>query len=173
MTSAMLAVVLAAASIAGERVRQRRHEAEAALIQGRHALARQDYPEAVSILERGLSLTEGLVGVQDLRPALAGQVRRARRAQAAHGLHRLADQLRLLYVVDPLPPGATPGLEDRCARVWATRGRILDSSDAPLGPEIERRIRTDLLDLGILWADLRVRLAPPGPGRDRGPDGRP
>ena len=165
-TSAMLAVILAGASIAGERVRQRRHEAEASLIQGRHALGRQDYPEAVSILERGLSLTEGLIGAQDLRPALAGQVRRARRAQAADGLHRLADRIRLLYVVDPLPPGAMSGLEDRCARVWATRGRILDSADAPLESEIERRIRTDLLDLVILWADLRVRLAP-GPAREQ------
>ena len=28
-----------------------------------------------------------------------------------------------------------------------------------LDPEIARRLRTDFLDLGILWADLRIRLA--------------
>jgi len=31
---------------------------------------------------------------------------------------------------------------------------------SPLALEVERRVRTDLLELAILWADLHVRLAP-------------
>jgi tetratricopeptide (TPR) repeat protein len=36
------------------------------------------------------------------------------------------------------------------------------AEDERLDPGSERRIQTDLLELAVVWADLRIRLAPPG-----------
>ncbi len=82
------------------------------------------------------------------------------RPEMADELHSLVERLRFLDGLDALPADRLRNLEAGCREVWRGRFRLTNPTDTPLAPEIERRIRTDLLDLAILWADLRVRLAP-------------
>src|SRR5262249_35856093 len=76
-------------------------------------------------------------------------------AQGVRELRQLAERLRFLYGAElPLSPQAR-ALEARCGALWARRQRILEQ----LGPEAAG-VKSDLLDLALLWSDLRLRLAP-------------
>ncbi|HKA54783.1 MAG TPA: tetratricopeptide repeat protein, partial [Candidatus Binatia bacterium] len=118
--------------------------------------------EAVHTLTHGLAVVEQFAGDRGLRQALEGQLRLARRAGQAHELHLLTERLRFLFGVDPLPPSEARTLEQRCRDLWDQRRHLIECSGQDLGPEAEERIRRDLLDLTIIWPDLRVRLAARG-----------
>ena len=75
------------------------------------------------------------------------------------GTPRAADRLRFLYGTDVAPSEPLRALEHRLRTTWDVRGRILSQLGGALDPAAEHRLRTDFLDLGILWADLHVRLA--------------
>jgi tetratricopeptide (TPR) repeat protein len=77
-------------------------------------------------------------------------------------LHTLIERARFLSGVEALPPGGRRQLEERLRAAWAGRGVLLDRAGAGLDPDTEEVIRTDLVDLVILGADLCVRLAPKG-----------
>ena len=159
----LLAVVLSAllvGHLGWARVGQRLREAGTALADGREQLKARRHPESVATLARGLALAEGLPGGRDLARQLGGQLRRARRAEAADRLHRVADRLRLLSGTDPAPAGGLGAVEARCRAIWGAREQLVARAGAELDPELERRIEFDLLDLAILWVDVRVRLAP-------------
>jgi tetratricopeptide (TPR) repeat protein len=53
-------------------------------------------------------------------------------------------------------------LEEHCRSVWDGRRVLLDRAGAELDREMEEEIRTDLIDFALLWAELRLRLAPGG-----------
>src|SRR5262249_33287003 len=80
----------------------------------------------------------------------------AGRARAAQQLHLLADRLRFVYGADGLPAEAARALERRCAALSEQRGRSVAQRGAAPGGDV----KGDLLDLALLGADLRVRLAP-------------
>ena len=74
-------------------------------------------------------------------------------------MHHFADLVRLRHGFTP--PKGEEGwkfIHDGRA-MWEERDRLLNSEAGSLDPEIEQRIRTDLLELAVVWADLRVRLA--------------
>ena len=77
----------------------------------------------------------------------------------AEELHGLADRVRLLHGTDLTPTGALRSLERWLHETWDARDRIVARLEEGLSPDSEQRLRTDLLDLAILWGDLRVRLA--------------
>src|SRR5207248_1254516 len=69
-------------------------------------------------------------------------------------LHRLAEQLRLLAGADePLPAAIGRELDRCCRRCW----QAWETVEAGLGETLQERTRNDLLDLAVLWADLRGR----------------
>jgi tetratricopeptide (TPR) repeat protein len=136
--------------------------AESALREGRQQFEDGAYARSLDTLTRGAALAEGLPAGAGLARHLAGARERARRAQAAEDLHALADRLRFLYGPEALPAGDAGPLVARWREVWERRSGLLDRDRARLAPEAERRLQADLLDLGIMWADLRVRLAGPG-----------
>ncbi len=89
----------------------------------------------------------------------SGGNRTAERRREAGDLKSLVDQLRFLDRLDGAPPERLEFLDRGCGEIWRERIRLLDHANAPLPSEIEQQIRTDLLDLAILWADLHVQLA--------------
>jgi tetratricopeptide (TPR) repeat protein len=102
---------------------------------------------AVAVISRGERQEEANAG-QHLQ-AVATHVR------AVHDLHLLANHLRF-GSTDPQLAAASEAVEDDCRSVWDRRGAILEGLDTE--PPAERdAIRTDLLDLALIWADLRVR----------------
>jgi serine/threonine protein kinase/Flp pilus assembly protein TadD len=164
---ASAALLVAVLVVVGD-ARQRLRGAESLLAESRKYMDSHDYPAAVRALNRGLALIDQSWALSldrhpfrshDLRRDLRQQLALAQRTQLAEELHELADRLRLLYGTDLPATGALRALELRLRTTWEARGRILAQLGGGLDPEIARRFRTDFLDLGILWADLRIRLA--------------
>jgi len=80
-------------------------------------------------------------------------------------LHSLTGHIRMLYGTDA-PAGAdTRLLEAGCSALWERRHFVLDRLGSASAQSADA-VRVDLLDLAILWPDLRVR-------RPTGDDRRP
>jgi serine/threonine protein kinase/Tfp pilus assembly protein PilF len=142
---------------------QRADDARAALDNGQKMLHKGHFADAASVFESGLSQLGSLPTNGDLKRRLTRQVRVAKRAQAARALHEIADRIRFYYGVELMPaPGGKrelEALEATCHDFWDKRHLILEELAGDFEPEIEQRIRVDVLDLAILWTSLRVRLA--------------
>jgi tetratricopeptide (TPR) repeat protein len=170
-----LAVLLAAAAAGAVgylHFSQRLRESRAALEDGAEHLRAGRPALAASALRRGLALVDDVPGARDLRGRLEAELRlaeetraRAERAEAARELHRLTDRLRFLYGSPPGPAESLRELAAHCRRAfWDRRGPLLESLGPDLDAGARRQVEQDLLDLAVLWADLHVRLAPPGGG---------
>ena len=137
---------------------------DAALAEGReHRRRLAGIAEATRALDRGLRARRRPAR---RRPAEAGPARASlQRVQGRAGRRRAARPGR----PPPLPLRHQPAHPGR-GRVPlpARRGDLGVARPAhrtgrrPAGPEAEQQIRTDLLDLATIWADLRVRGGPPG-----------
>jgi tetratricopeptide (TPR) repeat protein len=86
-------------------------------------------------------------------------LRLARRLASAEELHTIADRVRFKALAQSALESDLRKLERSCRELWDHRERILafHGADAPLD-ETTRRVRADLLDVAIIWADLRLRL---------------
>jgi serine/threonine protein kinase/Tfp pilus assembly protein PilF len=155
------AAALAAAALGSVTYRQRVADIEAALGSGRQFLQQRQYAEAAEVLNRGLTLAVPTPAVARLRQALEEELLRVRRNAKAAELHRLADLIRFRYGLAPKPSDEARALLRRGRGIWDARAPLVEPRVAHPGDnEIDRTIRTDLLDFVTVWADLRVRLAP-------------
>jgi eukaryotic-like serine/threonine-protein kinase len=159
---------LAAGLVVAEDLSRRVRGAEAALAEGRTHLGAREYADAVRHLERGRALLgrPPLAALDCAAPRLAALVRaldeqlqRARLARDAAALHQLVERVRPLYGTD-IPVGdGLHALVPRLREAWELRSRFAAGLGRGQDPAAEARLEADLLDLALLWADLRVRLA--------------
>ncbi len=146
---------------------RRLREAETRLAEGRRHIDRGDLASATIVVRQGLSSLRSiwLLGtrmhpdrLQALRRDLEAQLSRAHREKAAGEWHEAVSHLRLLYGV-PIEPGpAVQSLECRLQATWNSRVDVIRRLAGPEG-KLSPDLRCDVLDLGILLADLHVRLA--------------
>jgi tetratricopeptide (TPR) repeat protein len=159
LAALLLAGVAAGGLLLGQVLHQGR-AAEAALQRGEEHLRQHHFDEARDVFKQGVHLADLLpfsVGLQrQLRDGLA----QAERGQAIGELHQLCERLRPLYGADALPAGRAQAIAGQCAALWQQRETIAGLLDRPPAAELGEQVRADLLDLAILSADLRVRLAP-------------
>jgi serine/threonine protein kinase/Tfp pilus assembly protein PilF len=155
---AVLVAGILTAGFGGLYLTRQTRAAQAAWRQGEEYLRQQRYGEADDVFHHGSDLVRDLPLTDDLRHKLGEGVRRAQRGQEAGELHRICEGLRPLYGADVLPAAEARSLAEACGRFWEEREEITRR----LGPETEQQVRADLLDLAILWTNLRVRLAPAG-----------
>ena len=127
------------------------------LVAGDHRQAAQRLDHALTLLESCTPLEHLLPRAREARASLIVMREKNRRAEMIIQLHDLAERARFLYAAVPATSATARGLESPCGdRRGATR----------LIPDCDR-MRTiarvyasaDLLDLSILWAELRVELA--------------
>jgi tetratricopeptide (TPR) repeat protein len=146
-----------------DRVQARLAAAEAALHEGQLLLRSGQYGAAAARLDHGLKLAEETPGGEDLAGRLRAPLRLARRLKSAEELHEIADRVRLAALSARVPEDKLRQLEQSCRELWDHRARILalHEADAP-ADEAARQVRTDLLDVAIIWADLRLRLTGAG-----------
>jgi serine/threonine protein kinase/Flp pilus assembly protein TadD len=150
--------------------RQRSRDLDTALRTGRTFREQRQYDQAALALERGLALAGDTSASLTRRHALDLELRRVKRDRQAAELHQIAELIRFQTALAPQPTEEAWSLIDRGRRIWESRRvltRPLAGSGQGQGPgqaqeEIEPAIRTDLLDVVTVCADLRVRLAPPG-----------
>jgi tetratricopeptide (TPR) repeat protein len=162
----VLALTGTGAMLAGGAVGRYR-EAQAALIEGQAHLQRGAHAEAVSTLARGMRQVEHLPGGRSLAVQLDRELWRARRAQSAADLHALAERLRYLLGADLHSTHELQLLEGCCRKAWEARETAADPT-VKLDEPVEEQVRADLLDLALLWSDLRERLFQRGElGEDR------
>jgi tetratricopeptide (TPR) repeat protein len=144
----------------GDRIRSRLAAADVALREGQQLLRPGQYGAAAARLGHGLELAEGTEGGEDLAHRLRARLWLARRLASAEDLHDIADRVRFAALSASVPEGDLRGLEQSCRALWDNRTRILALHGAGTPPdETTRRVRADLLDVAIIRADLRLRLA--------------
>jgi serine/threonine protein kinase/tetratricopeptide (TPR) repeat protein len=118
------------------------------------------FAEGAEALRGGEAVLRGV----PLSGALRGRLHAARlsaeRAQAAADLHQFCERVRPLFAAEVFSPAEARAAANRCAAVWAERQQIAARLAGQPAPELERQWRADLLDVGILSAHLRARLAP-------------
>jgi serine/threonine protein kinase/Flp pilus assembly protein TadD len=158
----VLALLLAAAGFAAGYVEHRREVARAALDEGNAELARGRFAEARGAFRRGLAVVGGLPVRGGLEAELSRGLRRADRAAAAGDLHAVADVMRALAVADGTAPADLAKADRLGRRLWDRRADLFALTAADLPPAVRDRARADLLDVALVWSDLRIRLAPPG-----------
>jgi serine/threonine protein kinase len=160
VAAGVLAVVAAGAVVTGQ-FRQRYAEPERALVEGRELRQRGEFARAIEALERGRQRADALPFRSAVRQALADELDQTRKAEAARQdavtareLHVLAERIRFASAADPLSAETARDLDGPCRALWAVRDRVLDlTADG---------VRADLMDVAIIGAAVRVRLAPPG-----------
>ena len=157
-----LALVLVGALAAGAAITYagRLHEeAKTALADGRDRLKNYDYEGAFQTLQRGMTLTEYLPASGELRQALADALGQTDRTRTADRLHRLVEQLRFAFGVENPDSASLRRIDDQCRQVWEARARLAGPPQPQGTTDREAQVRSDLLDLAVLWTDLRVRSA--------------
>jgi serine/threonine protein kinase/Flp pilus assembly protein TadD len=142
--------------------RQRIAEAEAALSAGTQRLALGQYSEATASLERSAALFRNSYTGRDTNAQVRRALQLAARGQAVGALNQHTQRLRFAYGNDSLGPEALRAIADFCRESWSERSFLIGTPEAPLQPRQEEQLRTDLLDVAVLWSDLRMRLAEPG-----------
>jgi eukaryotic-like serine/threonine-protein kinase len=152
------AAMTAAASLLGT-YRQRTHELAETLNQSRAYLSAAQYVRAEDALKQGLALAGSSTAFESWRRAFNMELRMVRRDRWAAQLHQLADLVRFRFGLAPQPSADAHALLERGREIWEVRGLLLCPIPGRREPEVEQRIRTDLLDIVTVWADLRVRVA--------------
>jgi tetratricopeptide (TPR) repeat protein len=135
------------------------HQASLALVEGRQHLAHHRLGEAARAFQRGLALTAPIPLSRELAGQLRAELRLAEGGQAAEELHQLVDGLRPYYGLASPPSAEVSQVERACRLFWEHRHLIQQRLEPQLDPDLTRQMQTDLLDLAILWSDLRVRMA--------------
>jgi eukaryotic-like serine/threonine-protein kinase len=159
MISALVAVTATAAVAWACYIVPRLHEAERALLDSKIFIARREYPTARQAIARGTALIEGLPGDPGLSEEFAGLLLLVDRSSDADRLHGLVERLRSLDTAVPLSPEAVNAVARHCHSLWEARRPILDPIGRGNDREAAERLRADLLDLAVVWAELRVRVA--------------
>src|SRR5262249_17882115 len=120
------------------------------------------FSDAVERLKRGHDLAATTSGGDALAQKLEEALHRGRRGQIAGRLHNLVERLGFAIVDLSLPSKQAQALDTRCRSLWEKRELLLRHKEPGLGQEAEQRLQTDLLDLVVIWATLRVDLAGEG-----------
>jgi serine/threonine protein kinase/tetratricopeptide (TPR) repeat protein len=152
---------IAAATLLVSAYRQRLYDLNDALEKSRSYRAGKQFAEAEATLNHALSLAGPTLAFEDWRRRYRAELRVILRDRKAAELHQLADLVRFRYGLAPQPSEASRSLFERGRAIWEARTLLLAPIPGRGEPELERTIRSDLLDIITVWADLRVRLAPP------------
>jgi eukaryotic-like serine/threonine-protein kinase len=151
---------IATAALLLDAYRHRARELEEALKKSRAYLAAAQFVRAEDTLKQGLALAGSSPAFETWRRAYSEELRVVLRDRKAAELHRLADLVRFRFGLAPQLSEEAHTLLERGREIWEAHGVLLGPIRGRREPEVEQRIRTDLLDIITVWADLRVRLAP-------------
>jgi serine/threonine protein kinase/tetratricopeptide (TPR) repeat protein len=156
---ALLLVITTSLSLVLVHIGRQADKARAALRDGQTHLDQHRHAEALDTLRHGAVLAEDLPFRAGLRQQLQDGMRAAERGHAAQELHLLSERLRPLYSATVVSEAQARAAETHCRTIWQQRDRIVQRLRPDSTAELQGQVRADLLDLAILGAHLRVRLA--------------
>jgi tetratricopeptide (TPR) repeat protein len=157
--SVTLAAIVVAVALGHAFYRQRVREVETDVEDGQKLRVERRFSEAIRVLNRGLERASTLPAPDYLKGLLNSQLRLAKLGQKAADLHHLADLVRFWYGITPPAGDEAQNFVRKVRAIWEERDLLLKPKGQSLDTEIEQGIRTDLLELAVVWADWRVRLA--------------
>src|SRR5208283_2191742 len=137
-------------------------------VEGQEQLRAHDYAQAAETFRHGAALVENLPWQADLVRQLRNHMHLAERGQAALDLHRCCDRIRPLYGAESLSPEQARDVEAHYRSFRQHRALISQRLGGQLAADLEEQVRTDLLDLAILQANLLIQSVP----LDRAPAAR-
>jgi serine/threonine protein kinase len=153
----------------------RLQRAQSALFEGQNRVEQHFYRLAEQTFQRGLNLVHDNPEAQSLRNRLQAKLVKARQLlssrelqKRAADIHKAVAAVRYISSGEVLPDRRLRQLEADCAGPWRKRREILKRARAELPKQDQRRLWADLLDVAIILADLKERLAPrddPGAAR--------
>jgi serine/threonine protein kinase/Flp pilus assembly protein TadD len=154
---AAAAIVLA---VGASYQRQRAREVQTTLDDAKHFLDARQYAEAVRSARRGIALAERPPALREAHRTLQTQLALAIRGEKARELHVLMDRVRLRYTGSATPSEKLHALILGGRTIWQERGRLIGPAPGDrLDAKTEEEIKTDLMELALVWADIRIRLA--------------
>jgi serine/threonine protein kinase/tetratricopeptide (TPR) repeat protein len=157
----LLATAVVSAGLSLQRNAAGIERARAALQTGEERLKQRQFAEAAEVFRRGQILAEPLPFRGDLPDRLRQRLRLAERGLAAGELHDWCERIRPVYGTDTLPADQAGKLLSHCRTFWEGRRLIVEQLAGQAELFLDDRVRADLLDVAIVLADLRVRLAAP------------
>jgi serine/threonine protein kinase/Flp pilus assembly protein TadD len=153
---------LGVAAAVGMHIRKQTGRARAALVAAEAHLAGQRYEEALDTFRHGADLVSDLPFTGDLTRLFQQGRQRTQRARTAGELNRFCESVRPLYSAEVLPEQQARDVARHCRILWEKREQIHRCLADQSTRGLANQIRSDLLDVAILWAQLRVRLATAG-----------
>lgn len=145
-------------------VSSRTEKAKVAIAQATGLTRENETAEATRLLHTASESIAWIPGSAYMRAQIGAQLQLTMRVESTFQLHIIVDQLRSLDGPRTLPDDQLRAIAERCKQVWSRRQQLMETlgivtprSESP--PTDQEGPRTDLLDLAILWTDLRIRLA--------------
>lgn len=158
MVCGLLLAALMGLNQARVQTNHRRQAAAESLTRAREQLSRSQYTEAQRTLDDGVRAVQAMWwGGNDLLERFHEQGQLTKRSHAAHTLRILIDRMRFVCAASRMAEAVARSLEQHCGALWDQR-TLITTRIGEATPD--STVRTDLLDLAILWTELRVRLAP-------------
>jgi eukaryotic-like serine/threonine-protein kinase len=154
-----IGAAITAATILVSAYRHRLDELKIAIETSRIYVASRQFGPAEDVLKRALALAGSTPAFESSRRMCVLELRVVLRDRKAAELHELADLVRFRSGLSALPSDDARSLVERGRAIWAAHSLLLSPIPGRSEPEIEQTIRTDLLDIITVWADLNVRLA--------------
>jgi tetratricopeptide (TPR) repeat protein len=138
--------------------RQQIREVETDLEDGRRLVSEHRFSDASRILNRAWKRSSTVPLSDHFTALLTKQLHLAKLGLRATELHQVADLVRFWYGVT-LPAGEeAKELAHKIGLIWEEHDLLLQLKDGDLDTETEQGIKTDLLELAVVWAELRVEL---------------
>jgi serine/threonine protein kinase/Flp pilus assembly protein TadD len=145
-----------ALAVAMVQLKQRDRQIDAALEAGDELMRRDRYPEAIAAFRAGLDRALALPAGDGRRSVLRSSLDRAVRAQHADELHTMVNLLRFRFGIMAPEPDDAQTLLARGMELWKARDRFEIPPGVPVSPATAEQVRTDLVDLATILADLRA-----------------
>jgi serine/threonine protein kinase/Tfp pilus assembly protein PilF len=152
-------VATAALSVGFFQYRRTDQQIQTALTQGQDYLKAEHFEDAKAALAKGLALAVRLPANDRRKQELSAAMRRVLKEQTVADLHKLVDRLRFQFgIIDPSADEAR-SLFRRGMEIWAARSVLAHARGGPepVDPVAEQRVKTDLLDLATILAELRAQ----------------
>ncbi len=114
---------------------------------------------AARLLQNADERIAWIPGFGALRRKIREQLKHTTQVGVALQLHSVVDQLRFLDGARTLPDEELRYVASCCEQVWDRREKLIETLDVKESLSGQEGPRTDLLELAMLWTDLRIRLA--------------
>jgi eukaryotic-like serine/threonine-protein kinase len=154
-----IGAAITAATILVGAYRHRLDELKIAIETSRGYVATRQFGLAEDVLKRALALAGSTPAFESWRQMCVVELRLVLRDRKAAELHELAELVRFRSGMSARPSDDARSLVERGRAIWAAHTLLLAPIPGRSELEIEQAIRTDLLDIITVWADLNVRLA--------------